>query len=49
MKAVYRTHKGNVRATNQDAVLFDPSLSLYGIADGMGGHNAGDIASRMTV
>ena len=46
MKWVSRTHVGNVRPTNQDTVIIGPSL--YGVADGMGGHLAGDIASRMT-
>ena len=47
MKWVSRTHIGHVRATNQDALLIQPGL--YGVADGMGGHKAGDIASRMAV
>lgn len=42
-----RTHIGNVRASNQDALLVRPGL--YGVADGMGGHKAGDVASRMAV
>ena len=46
MKWVSRTHVGNVRPTNQDTVILGPGL--YGVADGMGGHLAGDIASRMT-
>lgn len=47
MKWVSRTHIGHVRASNQDSLLIEPPL--YGVADGMGGHKAGDIASRMTV
>ena len=35
---------------NQDALLLQPGkYGLYGVADGMGGHKAGDIASMMAV
>ena len=50
MRAASRTHIGNVRASNQDALIVVPGkYGLYGVADGMGGHKAGDVASQMAV
>ena len=43
------THPGLQRPSNEDAVLWEPELSLLVIADGMGGHNAGEVASRLAV
>jgi len=43
------TSKGNVRTHNEDSILDLPSAGLWVVADGMGGHNAGDVASRMIV
>ena len=39
------TDVGKVRAANQDALVVSDELLLYGVADGMGGHNGGETAS----
>jgi len=53
MCAVLRAHgvtdKGRVRATNEDYFVIDERLRLCVVADGMGGHNAGEVAARMAV
>ena len=44
-----KTHAGQVRPLNEDAVGADPESGLFILADGLGGYNAGEIASTMAV
>lgn len=46
---VMHTHPGMVRPLNEDAIGAAPSAGLYILADGLGGYNAGEIASTMAV
>ena len=43
------TDRGKKRKANEDALILEDALGLYVVADGMGGHRAGDIASRLVV
>ncbi|WP_208454630.1 PP2C family protein-serine/threonine phosphatase [Jannaschia marina] len=43
------TDRGRVRDHNEDAALSRPDLGLFVVADGMGGHAAGDFASEVIV
>jgi len=41
------TNVGRVRTTNEDSLVVDIAMGLYAVFDGMGGANAGDVASQM--
>ena len=48
-ESVGHTDPGKVRAHNEDAILVREDVGLWVVADGLGGHSAGDYASAMIV
>jgi protein phosphatase len=49
MTSAHATHPGIVRQNNEDCVRTDDTLGIYLLADGIGGHNAGEVASALAV
>jgi protein phosphatase len=46
MQVGFRTDTGKMRAINEDALLVLPGERLFAVADGVGGSNSGEVASR---
>ena len=49
LRACVATDKGGIRPTNEDYFAVNEALRLCVVADGMGGHQAGEIAARIAV
>ena len=48
-RSAAKTDAGKVRSRNEDALLENSAQGLWAVADGMGGHRAGDVASQLIV
>lgn len=49
LEAYGQTDVGRRRKLNEDNFLIDPEPGLFAVCDGMGGHNAGEVASKMAI
>ncbi|MSN27423.1 MAG: SpoIIE family protein phosphatase [Geobacter sp.] len=49
MISVHATHTGLIRNNNEDYIRTDDEFGIYLLADGIGGHNAGEVASALAV
>src|SRR6187551_2020736 len=49
LRCVGMTDTGKVREHNEDTIAFDGDIGLLVLADGMGGYNAGEVASGIAV
>lgn len=49
LRSVGVTDTGRVREHNEDTISYDADIGLYVLADGMGGYNAGEVASGIAV
>ena len=49
MRAAGATDVGQTRAVNEDSILLLPEAGVFAVADGMGGHRGGKVASQMAV